>query len=343
MLISKRNSAVSSVSRRSLLKVGAAGAVLASSQGLMSPAFAAGYPEGNIDVIVPTREGGGADRNLRAFTAIWKKYLDTNFEPGFYPGASGRVGYEVYMGKYQPDAYSLIFGNMGPEVLNWVVEAPSFNIDDYIYWGRVDTDPGALFVGAESPLQSLDAIVAEGKKRPLNVGTSRLAHPASIGMLALAEETGIDVNLIPLSGGKKTVAGAVTGEVDFSVLTSGTVAAAGDAVKTLLVFSDKNVLGEALDNAPTMNEVYGTNLPPMLSSRAFGIHKAAVDQHPDRFETLQTTFRKVFDDPDYKASVEQAKGHWEYVNYGGIEACAEFKQSMLDLGERYKQFLTGSS
>ncbi len=338
---SQRNSLISSLSRRSLLKAGAAAAVLGSSGSLASRAFAAGYPERNIDVIVPTREGGGADRNLRAFTAVWKKYLDTNFEPGFFPGASGRVGYEVYMGKYEPDCYSLIFGNMGPEVLNWVVKEPSFNIDDYIYWGRVDTDPGCLFVGAESKLQTMDDIIAEGKKRKLNVGTSRLAHPASIGMLALAEETGIDVGLIPLSGGKRTVAGAVTGEVDFSVLTSGSVAAAGDAVKTLLIFDNENKLGEALDNAPTMNQVYGTKLPPMLSSRAFGIHKAAVDKYPDRFEALQSSFRKVFEDPEYREVVENAKGHWEYVNYGGVEECAEFKQSMLELGAKYKSYLTG--
>ncbi len=338
---SQRNSFISSLSRRSLLKAGAAAAVLGSSGSLASRAFAAGYPERNIDVIVPTREGGGADRNLRAFTAVWKKYLDTNFEPGFFPGASGRVGYEVYMGKYEPDCYSLIFGNMGPEVLNWVVKEPSFNIDDYIYWGRVDTDPGCLFVGAESKLQTMDDIIAEGKKRKLNVGTSRLAHPASIGMLALAEETGIDVGLIPLSGGKRTVAGAVTGEVDFSVLTSGSVAAAGDAVKTLLIFDNENKLGEALDNAPTMNQVYGTKLPPMLSSRAFGIHKAAVDKYPDRFEALQSSFRKVFEDPEYREVVENAKGHWEYVNYGGVEECAEFKQSMLELGAKYKSYLTG--
>jgi tripartite-type tricarboxylate transporter receptor subunit TctC len=329
-------------SRRGLLKAGAATMIGAAGGSLVVPAFAAGYPERNIDVIVPTREGGGADRNLRSFTAVWKKYLDTNFEPGFYPGASGRVGYEVYMGKYEADAYSLIFGNMGPEVLNWVVKKPNFNIDDYIYWGRVDTDPGCLFVGAESKFKTIDDIIAEGKKRKLNVGTSRLAHPASIGMLALADKTGIEVNLIPLSGGKKTVAGAVTGEVDFSVLTSGSVAAAGDAVTTLLVFNDENVLGEALDNAPTMNDQFGTDLPPMLSSRAFGIHKAAVDNHPDRFETLQSTFRKVFDDPDYKEAVLKAKGHWEYVNYGGVEECAKFKQAMLDLGEQYKSYLTGS-
>lgn len=338
---SSRNPLISTVSRRSLLKVGAAAAVLGGSKGLASRALAAGYPERNIDVIVPTAEGGGADRNMRAFNAVWKKYLDTNFEPGFFPGASGRVGYEVYMGKYEPDCYSLIFGNMGPEVLNWVVQEPSFNIDDYIYWGRVDVDPGCLFVGAESKFKTLDDIIAEGKKRKLNVGTSRLAHPASIGMLALAEHTGIEVNLIPLAGGKKTVSGAVTGEVDFSVLTSGSVAAAGDAVTTLLIFGDENALGEALDNAPTMNDVYGTKLPPMLSSRAFGIHKAAVDKYPDRFEVLQSSFRKVFDDPEYKESVEKAKGHWEYVQYGGVEECAEFKQAMLELGAKYKPYLTG--
>ena len=329
-------------SRRAVLKSGAAAGALALGGGAVSSAWAAGFPERNIDVIVPTREGGGADRNLRAFTAVWKKYLDTNFEPGFYPGASGRVGYEVYMGRYEPDCYSLIFGNMGPELLNWVVEKPSFPIDDYLYWGRVDVDPGCVFVGAESPFKSIDDIVAEGRKRRMNVGTSRLAHPASIGILALGEHTGADFNLIPLSGGRNTVAGAVTGEMDFSVLTSGTVAAAGDAVQTLLVFHDENLIGEALDNAPTMNGHFGTNLPPMLSSRAFGIHKAAIDAHPDRFEMLETSFRKVFDDPEYKASVLGSNGYWEYISHGGIAECAKFQEGMLALGERYKDHLTGS-
>lgn len=329
-------------SRRRLLLSGAAAGLCALGGAPFAAAFAASFPERNIDVIVPTRAGGGADRNLRTFTAVWKQYLATNFEPGFYPGASGRVGYEIYMGKYKPDCHSLIFGNMGPELLNWVVKKPSFDIEDYVYWGRVDTDPGCVFVGAESKFRTIDDIVAEAKKRKLNVGTSRLAHPASIGILALGEHTGARFNLIPLSGGKKTIAGAVTGEMDFSVLTSGAVAAAGDAVRTLLVFNDKNVLGERLDDAPTMNDHFGTGLPPMLSSRAFAIHKAAMDKHPDRFEMLQASFRKVFDDPAYKVSVLKAKGNWEYINYGGIEECAVFKKGMMELGRHYKSYLTGN-
>lgn len=327
------------ITRRTLLGTGAAASALT----LASPSIlrASAFPERNLSVYIPTREGGGADRNFRAFTSVWKDKLGAEFEPGFYPGASGRVGYEIYMGKAEPDAYNLIFGNMGPEVLNWAVQAPTFDINDYFYFGRVDTDPGCLFVGAESPLQSMDQIIEEGKKRTLTVGTSRMAHPASIGLLALGEETGASFNLIPLSGGKNTVAGAVTGEVDFSVLTSGSVISAGDSVKTLLVFGENRV-GAALNDAPNINDAFNMQLPEMLSSRAFGIHKAAADNHPDRFEKLINTFNATFEDPALLEAYVAARGTPEYLNQGGVEECAQFVKDMLELGERFKPLLTGA-
>lgn len=327
-------------SRRYFLKSGAA----ATAATLASPTIlrAQSYPERNIDVIIPTAEGGGADRNFRAFASVWSEKLNAEFEPGFFPGAAGRVGYEVYMGKNEPDAYSLIFGNMGPEVLNWAMQPPqNFEVDDYLYFGRVDTDPGCLFVGAESALQTMDDIIAAAQERPLNVGTSRMAHPASIGLLALGDETGAQFNLIPLSGGKNTVAGAVTGEVDFSVLTSGTVISAGDAVKTLLVFGENRV-GDRLDNAPNINDAYNMDLPEMLSARAFGIQRAAVDQFPDRYEILLSTFRGTFDDPRLLEAYVEQSGTPEYLNYGGPEECAAFKQAMLDLGAKYRPLLAGA-
>lgn len=307
-------------------------------------ARAATFPERNINVIIPTREGGGADRNFRAFSGTWSKYLKTNFEPGYFPGASGRVGYEVYMGKRDADCHNLIFGNMGPELLNWVVKAPeNFKVSDYVYFGQVDTDPGCVFVGNKSPFQSIDDIIAEGKKRKLNVGTSRMAHPASVGILAVGEKVGVEFNLIPLSGGKNTVAGAVTGEVDFSVLTSGTVAAKNNSVRTLLVFDDKNKLGERLDNAPTANDHLGMSLPPLLSARAFGIHKAAIDKYPDRFKILQDTFAQVFDDPEFIDAFKKAKGNIEYLNPGGIAECEKYTKAILEIGERFKPLLSGKA
>ncbi len=306
-------------------------------------ASAADFPTRNISVVVPTRAGGGADRNLRAFIAVWEKYLKTKFEPGFFPGASGRVGYEVYMGKKDPDCYNLLFGNMGPEVLNWVVKPPSFSLDDYFYFARVDTDPGCVFVGAKSKFKTIEDIVAEGKKRTLKVGTSRLAHPASIGILALGERTGARFNLVPLSGGRNTVAGVVTGEMDLSVLTSGTVIAAGKSVRTLLVFNDKNVVGARLNNAPTMNERFGTQLPPMLSARAFAVHAKAAEKYPERYQALNNSIQQVFKDPDYKKAVIKSRGEWDYINYGNADDCKKYVKDIIEIGNRYKALLTGKS
>jgi putative tricarboxylic transport membrane protein len=327
------------MNRRGFLRTTAAATGALAMPGLVRAQ--SGYPDHNIEVIVPTAEGGGADRNFRAFTSVWKTKLGIDFEPGYYPGASGRVGYEIYMGKNAPDAYSLIFGNMGPEVLNWAMKAPTFDINDYFYFGQVDVDPCCLFVGAESPYQTLDDLIAEGKKRRMTVGTSRMAHPASIGLLALGEKVGADFNLIPLQGGKGTVAGAVTGEVDFSVLTSGSVIAAGDSVKTLLVFG-KNRVGAALNDAPDINDAFGMNLPEMLSARAFGIHRKAAVDHPDRFEKLATTFRDCFDDPALMEAYLATGGTPEYLSYGGVEECEAFKASMLELGAKYKGLLSGA-
>ena len=97
-------------SRRHFLRGAAATAGAAVLATPFAPAFAA-YPDRNINVVVPTSAGGGAGQMLRAFTAVWTKYLKANFEPSFFPGASGRVGYEVFMGKRDADCYNILFGN----------------------------------------------------------------------------------------------------------------------------------------------------------------------------------------------------------------------------------------
>ena len=157
---------------------------------------------------------------------------------------------------------------MGPDLLNWIVQPPMFDLNDYCYFARVDTDPGYVFVSAKSKFKTIDDVVAEGKKRTLNVGTSRLAHPASIGCLALGEHTGAKFNLIPLFGGKNTVAGFVTGDMHLSVLTSGTVAAAGTMVRTLLIFNDKQCARRGFEQRPDhMRPLRHQAAAPAVSAR----------------------------------------------------------------------------
>jgi tripartite-type tricarboxylate transporter receptor subunit TctC len=297
-----------------------------------------------MSVYIPTREGGGADRNFRAFSGVWKKYLNTNFEGAYYPGASGRVGYEKYMGLASDDGHDLLFGNMGPEVLNWVVQPPTFDLAELPYFAQLDSDPGILFVAADSKLQNIDDIIAEGKKRTLNVGVSRLAHPASLGALAVARHTGAKFNLIPLSGGKNTLAGVTTGEMDFGALPSGNIVQRPTAFTTVLVFDDKNPLGERLHNAPTANEHLGMDLPPLIAgARAFAIKKSAIDKYPDRYKLLNDTIKQVFKDPAYKEAVIKTGAAWEYIGYGDAEACAKYVADITRIGNQFKDLLTGKA
>jgi len=329
--------------RRTFIK----SAVVAGMGTLVTPfdsIFAAQFPSRNIKVFVPTREGGGADRNLRAFTGVWRKYLKTNFEPSFYPGAAGRVGYETYMGKAPVDCYNLLFGNMGPEVLNWVVKKPTFDLDDYFYFARIDADPAIIFSSQKSRFQHIDDVIAEGKLRTINVGVSRLAHPASLGALALGRKTGVRMNLIPLSGGRNTRAGVATGEVDIGALPSGGIVNRAKTFKVLAVFDDPNPLPKRMPDAVVVNKHFNMDLPPLIAgARAFAIKTAAVEKYPDQFKILTDTLQKVYKDPDYEKAIKKTKAPWEYIKYGDPEECKRYVRAITKIGEQYKSLLTGKS
>ena len=323
--------------RRYFLKLSAA----ALAMGLPTLGFGAEFPSRTMEVYIPTRAGGGADRNFRSFAGVWKKHLGGEFEPAFYPGAAGRVGYETYMGKASDDCHDLIFGNMGPEVLNWVVRKPTFSLDDYFYFLMVDADPGSVFISEKSSMKTLEDVITEGKKRTLTIATSRLAHPASLGMLVLASKTGMKVNLVPMSGGKNTRNGVLTGELDLGVLPATTVMKR-KGIKILGLFDEKNLVPDKMPGAVLINTEYKLGIPPIAAgARAFGIKKAAADKYPDRFNKLVETGMKVFKDPAYKEAVIKNKGSWELIAPGGAVECSEYVANITALGKQYRNLLTG--
>src|SRR5262245_24403786 len=188
----------SNAARRRLLQGMAAAAAAAWLPGARAQSF----PSGNIRVVVPTGQGGGADRLARVFDDFWGPLLKTHFEYQFFPGAAGQVGYEVYLNKREKDAHNLLFGNMGPEMIMYALQKPPYKYpDDYQYFCRLDVDDSVVYVRRQSPFKRVEDLVAEAKKRVVNVAVSRLPHPASIGMLALGNAQKARFNLVPYGGG----------------------------------------------------------------------------------------------------------------------------------------------
>ena len=323
--------------RRRLIAAGAAAAAL----GPWPLARAQAYPSRNIKVVIPTGQGGGAERLARVFDDFWGPLLKTNFEYDFFAGAAGQVGYEVFVHKRDKDAYNLLFGNMGPEMIMYALRNPKYRFpQDYQYFCRTDIDDSVVFVRRQSPFKRVEDLVAEAKKRTVTVAVSRLPHPASIGMLALGAAVKAKFNLVPYGGGNPTSVAVLNGEVDCGALPIAGVIAQKDQMRVLGVFNDENMMAKYSDNAPPINKVFGTKLPDLSSSRSWAIHTEAIEKFPDRFALLEKTSRQVADIPAYKEAYVKTGAPVEGISYGDRATCTKYAESMVQLANEYRSLLT---
>jgi tripartite-type tricarboxylate transporter receptor subunit TctC len=319
-----------------------AGAAAALALGVLPKARAQGFPSKNMRVVIPTGQGGGAERLARAFNDFWGPLLRTHFEYSFYPGAAGQVGYELYIHKRDRDAYNLLFGNMGPEMIMYALRKPNYRFpEDYQYFCRTDVDDSIVFVRQQSPFRSIEDLVAEAKKRTVNVAVSRLPHPASIGVLALGQAVKARFNLVPYGGGNPTQVAVLNGEADCGGLPLAGVVALGDQMRVLGVFNDDFKLGRYTHDAPSINKVFGTKLPDLSSSRSWAIHTEAIEKYPERFALLEKTSKQVFDNPAYKEAYKKTGAPVETIQYGDRALCTRYAEAMVELANEYRELLTG--
>jgi tripartite-type tricarboxylate transporter receptor subunit TctC len=304
-------------------------------------ARAQAFPSKNMRVVIPTGQGGGAERLARAFDAFWGPMLKTNFEYSFFAGAAGQVGYEVFVNKREKDGYNLLFGNMGPEMIMYALQKPAYRFpEDYQYFCRTDIDDSVVFALRTSKFQRVEDLVAEAKKRVVNVAVSRLPHPASIGMLALGAAVGAKFNLVPYGGGNPTTVAVLNGEADCGALPIAGVVAQRDKMKVLAVFNDENALAKYSDNAPPVNKVFGTKLPDLSSSRSWAIHTEVIEKYPDRFALLEKSSRQVFDNPKYREEYAKTGAPVETIQYGDRALCTRYAKAMVELANEYRSLLT---
>jgi tripartite-type tricarboxylate transporter receptor subunit TctC len=323
-----------SIARRRLL-LGAAAA------SLFGKAGAQAFPSRNMRVVIPTGQGGGAERLARTFDDFWGKLLKAHFEYSFYAGAAGQVGYELWIRKREHDAHNLLFGNMGPEMIMYALRKPKYRFpEDYQYFCRTDVDDSVIFVRKQSKIQKLEDLAAEAKKRSVNVAVSRLPHPASIGMLALGGAIKGKFNLVPYGGGNPTQVAVLNGEADCGALPLAGVVALGDQLRILGVFNDEFKLGKYTNNCPPVNKVFGTDIPDLSSSRSWAIHTEAIEKYPERFALLEKTSRQVFDDPAYREAYKKTGAPVETIQYGDRALCTKYAESMMKLANEYRPLLT---
>ncbi len=118
------------------------------------------------------------------------------------------------------------------------------------------------------------------------------------------------------------------------------VAAAKDKLKVLGIFNDEHKMAAYSDNAPAVNKVFGTKIPPLYSSRSWAIHTEVIEKFPDRFALLEKTAKQVFDNPKYREEYAKTGAPVETIQYGDRKVCTQYAKGMIELADEYRSLLT---
>lgn len=321
------------------------GVAAASGLPLIAPGAAwsqANYPSRAFRVMVPTGQGGGAERLARSFDGLWSKLLNNQpFDYEFQAGAAGQVGYTLFVQKREHDGYNLLFGNMGPEMIMYVTQKPAYKFpEDYVYFCRTDIDDSCVFVRRDSTYKSIKDVVEAAKKKTINVALSRIPHPATIGMLALGEATGAKFNFIPYGGGNPTYTALLSGEADVGALPITGVLSLKDKFKVLTVFNKTNIFAGLTEDAPPINNVFGTSIPELSSSRSWAVHTSWSESNPKEYALLERTAKEVTMSAEFKDAFIKTGSPAEALVYGDRKVCTEYALNMVTLAKKYEKQLS---
>ncbi|WP_187272142.1 Bug family tripartite tricarboxylate transporter substrate binding protein [Zeimonas arvi] len=187
------------VTRRLLRAMLAMGTLAAVSLAL-SPARAADYPTRPIKLIVPWGAGSGIDVQTRQFATAFAEAIGGPVVVENRTGAGSQIGYEI-AARAEPDGYTLFAGTNANFIHQFL--RPTSKIDplkDMAPITLVNWLPSVLVVAKDSPVRSVDDLVALARSRPgaLAYGSGGMGAASHLLASAIVSRNGLDVAHVPL-------------------------------------------------------------------------------------------------------------------------------------------------
>lgn len=184
--------------------------------------YAQSYPDRIIRMIVPYPAGGTTDILARAILNPLSDALGKTVIIDNKSGAGGIIG-TTEAARAEPDGYTIVFGNLGPNALNASLykKLPYDPIRDFIPISKVVDVPFLLVTAAGSDLGSVADVIARGKKDPTaltyaSVGPGSASHVS--GEL-FRRGAGIEMTHVPFRGGAPATTATIANQVSVYLIT----------------------------------------------------------------------------------------------------------------------------
>lgn len=180
-------------------------------------ATATGYPERPVTVIIHAGPGGGMDIAGRLLFRHIEARTGKTFVVENHPGAGGQVGYTRLI-TAEPDGYTIgAITTMSIVTHELTREGVMYRVaEDFEPLAQIVLDPSVVVVPADSPIRTLDDLVAEARARDgrMTWGGSFLFGAHHVHYILFSEATGAEMTFIPFDGAADTNAAFLGGHID---------------------------------------------------------------------------------------------------------------------------------
>jgi len=218
---------------------------------LTAPAMAEKFPEKELTFIVQFAAGGSTDIAIRALMAEVEKDLGVPIQVINRPGGQGTIAAQTVVAS-KPDGYTLAsLGATSVAVTPLLLKVP-YTAESFEYLAGCASYRYGITVAANSPIKSLDDLIAAAKSRRVTFGAT--GAPNNLGMFGLGRLSGAKFNFVPFPSGAEAVTAAMGGHVDAALQSATEIVPGLESGRLrLLAVADAARWKEAPD-VPTLRE-----------------------------------------------------------------------------------------
>lgn len=179
-------------------------------------AMADDFPNRPIKLVVPYVAGGSTDATARLVAEQLSKQLKQPVVVENRAGAGGNVG-ATAVARSEPDGYTLLMMSSGHLANRALYSSLSYDlIKDLEPVSRVAIMPNVLVVRADSPINSLQELVAKVKERKttFSYGSAGNGTAQHLAGALFGSQVGVPLTHIPYRGGAPAVTDLMGGQID---------------------------------------------------------------------------------------------------------------------------------
>jgi tripartite-type tricarboxylate transporter receptor subunit TctC len=221
-----------------------------------SAALAQAYPARAVRVLVGFTPGGGTDIMARFLTPRLSEYLGQQFVVENRPGAATNVATEM-VAKAAPDGYTLLFTTSALAINASLYKNLQYDaLRDLAPVSVLAESPNLLVAGPGVQAKTLAELIALAKAKPgaLNYSSAGSGTSQHLAGELFKVRTGTDIVHVPYKGTAPSLAGVISGDVQFSFANVPAILAyvRSGRLRALAVSGTRR--SELMPDVPTMKE-----------------------------------------------------------------------------------------